>query len=131
MPRPIPATALLAAAALAAAVPAIAAPAARQGNWVDQRFRQADRNGDGQLSRGEVTAAVNRAHPGRLTTGRSRILTNFWFNRLDGDRNNAVTLREARAAAAEYQARFDRNRDGRIGPRERPALDAFLRNPAR
>jgi hypothetical protein len=123
MPR-----ALLILAALALATPATA----QRAGWVDARFAQADVNRDGQLSRGEVTRAVNRSYPGgRMTTGRSRILTNFWFNRLDGDRNNAVTLREARAAEREYRARFDRNRNGRIDPAERRALDAFLRNPAR
>jgi len=118
---------------LPTALLAVAAPTLAQGrDWVDARFRQADRDRDGQLSRGEVTAAVNRAYPGRrMSTGRSRILTNFWFDRLDRDRDNAVTLREARAAEAEYRARFDRNRNGRIDPTERPAVDAFLRNPAR
>ena len=124
----------IAAATLIVPLAIAASPAAAQrgSDWVDARFRSADRNRDGQLSRGEVTAAINRAYPGgRMTTGRSRILTNFWFNRLDGDRNNTVSLREVRGAAREYQARFDRNRNGRIDPAERRAVEAFLRNPAR
>jgi len=123
----------LAAATLIVPLAIAASPAAAQrgSGWVDARFRSADRNRDGQLSRGEVTAAINRAYPGGMTTGRSRILTNFWFNRLDRDRNSTVSMREARGAAREYQARFDRNRNGRIDPAERRAVEAFLRNPAR
>ncbi len=133
MLRHVIAPALAVATLIAPLAIAVSPAAAQRGlGWVDTRFRQADRDRDGQLSRGEVTAAINRAYPGgRMTTGRSRILTNFWFNRLDGDRNNAVSRREARDAAGEYQARFDRNRNGRIDPAERRALEAFLRNPAR
>lgn len=115
------------------AVPAFAAPpATRAGSrqWVRAEFGRADANRDGMLSRGEVTEAVNRNY-GRLSTGRSRIMTNMWFNRLDGNRSNSISLGEAQQAHAEFWGRFDRNRDGRLGPRERGAADAFIRNPAR
>lgn len=98
--------------------------------WVRAEFSRADMNRDGVLSRGEVTRAVNR-HYGRLSTGRSRILTNMWFNRLDGNESNSINRQEAQAAAAEFWGRFDRNRDGRLGPRERQRARAFLQNPAR
>ncbi|PAX07589.1 hypothetical protein [Sphingomonas lenta] len=116
------------------AAPAIAQspPPNRQESraWVRAQFARSDLNRDGVLSRGEVTQAVNR-HYGRLSTGRSRIMTNMWFNRLDGNRSNSISRSEALGAADEFWGRFDRNRDGRIGPRERPAAEAFLRNPAR
>ena len=98
--------------------------------WVRTQFNRADLNRDGLLSRGEVTRAVND-HYGRLSTGRSRIMTNMWFNRLDRNKSNSISLGEAQAANNEFWGRFDRNRDGRLGPRERPAAQAFLRNPAR
>jgi hypothetical protein len=118
---------------LAAAVPASAAMPESRGaaqGWARAQFAQADRNRDGVLSRGEVTAAVNR-HYGRLSTGRSRILTNMWFNRLDRNKSNSISRSEADGALAEFWGRFDRNRDGRIGPREREAARAFVQNPAR
>jgi hypothetical protein len=116
----------------AAAVPAYAAMPSRSGaqGWTRAQFAAADRNRDGALSRGEVTAAVNR-HYGRLSTGRSRILTNMWFNRLDRNKSNSVSRSEADAALAEFWGRFDRNRDGRFNPREEQAARAFLQNPAR
>lgn len=115
---------------VAAAASAVPADRASSRAWVRAQFRQADANRDGVLSRGEVTRAVNRNY-GRLSTGRSRIMTNMWFNRLDGNRSNSISLGEAQAANNEFWGRFDRNRDGRIGPRERGAAEAFLRNPAR
>ena len=116
-----------------AAVPALAAAQAAPTTrgearaWVRGEFARADVNRDGVLARGEVTRAVNR-HYGRVSTGRSRILTNMWFNRLDGNRSNGISRDEAQAANDEFWGRFDRNRDGRIGPRG--GASAFIRNPA-
>lgn len=122
---------LLAAAALpAAAQPSIPPTRAGSADWARAEFRRADANGDGELSRGEVTGAVNRNY-GRLSTGRSRILTNMWFVRLDGDKSNRISREEALAFHGEWWNRFDRDRDDRIGPREREDARAFLRNPAR
>ncbi|WP_375403230.1 hypothetical protein [uncultured Sphingomonas sp.] len=98
--------------------------------WVRTEFARADLNRDGVLARGEVTQAVNR-HYGRLSTGRSRILTNMWFNRLDGNKSNSIARDEAQTVNDEFWTRFDRNRDGRLGPRERGFAEAFLKNPAR
>jgi hypothetical protein len=98
--------------------------------WIRAEFARADLNRDGVLSRGEVTRAVGRNF-GRLSTGRSRITTNMWFNRLDKDRSNSVSRGEAQALSDEFWTRFDRNRDGRIGPRERQYAQAFIKNPAR
>ncbi len=99
---------------------------------VRAEFARADRNRDGALSRGEVTRRVVATYGGRgMTTGRSRILTNMWFGRLDANKDNAITRAEAQRQVAGLFARFDTNRDGRIGPRERAAADSFLRNPAR
>ena len=120
--------------ALAIAVPAAAQalPQTRAASraYIRAEFARADVNRDGVLSRGEVTRAVNRNY-GRLSTGRSRIMTNMWFNRLDGNRSNSISRGEAQALGDEIWSRFDRNRDGRFGPRERPGVEAFLRNPAR
>ena len=126
--RLIPAA--LALATLAAA--AQAAPTTRAGSraWVRTEFARADGNRDGVLSRGEVTGAINR-HYGRLSTGRSRILTNMWFNRLDGNKSNSISRDEAQTVNDEFWNRFDRNRDGRFGPREQGFAEAFLKNPAR
>ena len=125
---------LLLAALASVAVPAPAqrgpATSGATPGWIKTEFGRADRNRDGVLSRGEVTAAVNRQY-GRLSTGRSRIMTNMWFNRLDGNKSNGISLDEAQAFGREFWDRFDRNRDGRLGPRERQAADAFVRNPAR
>ena len=119
---------------IALAVPAIAQalPQTRAASraWIRTEFSRADLNRDGMLSRGEVTRAVNRNY-GRLSTGRSRIMTNMWFNRLDGNRSNSISRQEAQALNDEVWNRFDRNRDGRFGPRERPGVEAFLKNPAR
>ena len=120
--------------ALAIAVPAAAQalPQTRAASraYIRAEFARADVNRDGVLSRGEVTRAVNRNY-GRLSTGRSRIMTNMWFNRLDGNRSNSISRGEAQALGDEIWNRFDRNRDGRFGPRERPGVQAFLKNPAR
>ena len=121
--------------ALALLLPA--GPAAAQGRdqvaaRVRAEFTAADRNRDGFLNRGEVTQRIVRVFGGRgMTTGRSRILTNHYFQRLDQDRDGRITRAEATRAAADGLRRFDTNRDGRIGPRERAAADAFLRNPGR
>ncbi len=124
---------LLAAVAIAAGAAAVAqTPATRVASraWVRTEFARADGNRDGVLSRGEVTQAVNR-HYGRLSTGRSRILTNMWFNRLDGNKSNSIGRDEAQTVNDEFWNRFDRNRDGRLGPREQGFAEAFLKNPAR
>ncbi|WP_375427261.1 hypothetical protein [uncultured Sphingomonas sp.] len=128
-----PAHIVLAALALATATAALAqTPTTRAASraWVRTEFARADVNRDGVLARGEVTRAVNRHH-GRLSTGRSRILTNMWFNRLDGNRSNSIGRDEAQTVNDEFWDRFDRNRDGRLGPRERGFAEAFLKNPAR
>lgn len=122
---------------LALAGLAIAAPLSAQtrnavGARVRTEFAAADRDHDGELSRGEVTQRIVRTYgPTAMSTARSRILTNFWYNRLDRDHDAKVTRGEAQASANEMFARFDTNRNGRIDPRERPAMQAFLRNPAR
>jgi hypothetical protein len=121
-------------AALAVAVPALAqrgpASSTATPGWIKSEFGRADRNKDGQLSRGEVTAAVNRQY-GRLSTGRSRIMTNMWFNRLDGDKSNGIGIDEAQAFGREFWDRFDTSRDGKLDAKERQAASAFIRNPAR
>lgn len=96
------------------------------------QFAAADRNHDGRLDRGEVTQRIVRVYGQRgMSTGRSRIMTNFWFNRLDGNHDSFVNRDEAVGMANATFSRFDANRDGRIDPRERAAAEAFLRNPAR
>jgi len=115
----------------------LAAPVAAQTRAeVQQRaraeFRAADRNRDGTLVRGEVTRRIVQVYGSRgMTTGRSRILTNLYFQRLDADRNGRVTRAEADRAAGEAFARFDANRNGRLDPRERREMAAFLRSPGR
>ena len=124
---------ILAALTLATATVAVAqTPTTRASSraWVRTEFARADGNRDGVMSRGEVTRAVNR-HYGRLSTGRSRILTNMWFNRLDGNKSNSISRGEAQTVNDEFWNRFDRNRDGRFGPREQGFAEAFLKNPAR
>jgi hypothetical protein len=123
----LPALALAGAAAAAQAAPTTRAESRA---WVRTEFARADMNRDGVMSRGEVTQAVNR-HYGRLSTGRSRILTNMWFNRLDANKSNSISRDEAQSVNDEFWNRFDRNRDGRLGPRERGFAEAFLKNPAR
>jgi hypothetical protein len=98
--------------------------------WIKGAFGRADGDRDGQLSRGEVTQAVNRQY-GRLSTGRSRIMTNMWFNRLDGDKSNRISLDEAQAFGREFWNRFDKNRDGRLTGQEQGPARAFIKNPAR
>lgn len=115
---------------------AVAAPAAAQSRaeWRARAlstFAAADRDRNGELTRGEVTRRIVATGHRGMTTGRSRILTNHWMSRLDNDRSNSVSRREALAGASELFARADVNRDGRIGPRERQAAEALLRNPAR
>ena len=122
---------LLAAALVLPAMPAAAQTRAEWRQRALTTFAAADRDRNGQLSRGEVTRRIVATGPRGMTTGRSRILTNQWFNRLDDDRNNHVTREEALKAGAELFRRADRNRDGRIGPRERQTAEALLRNPAR
>lgn len=117
-------------AGIATLAPAAAPTRAESRGWVSARFKRADLNRDGMLSRGEVSRAVDRQF-GRLSTGRNRITTNMWFNRLDANRSNSISLSEAQAVSNEFWARFDSNRDGRIGPRERQYAEAFLKNPAR
>ena len=121
---------LLALAVVAGAAQAAPRTSGETPGWIRGEFGRADANKDGVLSRGEVTAAVNRNY-GRLSTGRSRIMTNMWFNRLDKNKSNSIALGEAQAFGREFWTRFDRNRDGRIGPRERGRAEAFIRNPAR
>jgi hypothetical protein len=124
---------ILAALTLATATAAVAqTPTTRVSSraWVRTEFARADTNRDGVMSRGEVTQAINR-HYGRLSTGRSRILTNMWFNRLDANKSNSISRNEAQTVNDEFWNRFDRNRDGRLGPRERGFAEAFLKNPAR
>lgn len=124
---------ILAALALATGAAAVAqTPTTRAGSraWVRTEFARADLNRDGVLARGEVTQVVNR-HYGRLSTGRSRILTNMWFNRLDANKSNSISRQEAQSVNDEFWNRFDRNRDGRLGPREQGFAEAFLKNPAR
>ena len=116
--------------AAAAGAQTVNLSSAQSTEWVRAEFARADRNGDGELERGEVTQAVNR-HYGRLSTGRSRIMTNMWFARLDGDKSNRISLEEAQAFNKEFWNRFDRNRDGRINQQEQGAARAFIRNPAR
>lgn len=96
------------------------------------QFAAADRNHDGRLDRGEVTQRIVRVYGQRgMSTGRSRIMTNFWFNRLDGNHDSFISLQEAVGMANDTFGRFDTNRNGRIDPREQAAARAFLRNPAR
>ena len=117
---------------LAAATTVTAQSRADWGARARSEFRAADRDQDGRLSRGEVTRRIVARQGQRgMSTSRSRVLTNQWFNRLDNDRGNFVTEREAVSAAAELFNRADRNRDGRIGPRERRAGEALLRTPSR
>ena len=123
---------LLAAALMLPATPAGAQSLAEWRQRALAAFSAADRNRNGELTRGEVTRRIVATYPRRgMTTGRSRILTNQWFNRLDNDRGNTVTREEALKAGAELFRRADRNRDNRIGPRERRELAELLRNPAR
>ena len=122
--------------ATAALALTLAGPAAAQSRaeWRARAlstFAAADRDRDGQLTRGEVTRRIVATGHRGMTTGRSRILTNHWMSRLDNDRSNTVSRQEALAAAGELFGRADRNRDGRIGPRERQMAEALLRNPAR
>lgn len=117
---------------IATAAPAHAQSRAEWGARARAEFRAADRDGDGRLTRGEVTRRIVATQGRRgMSTSRSRVLTNQWFNRLDQDRDNMITQREAVQTAAELFGRADRNRDGRIGPRERQAGEALLRNPSR
>ena len=120
--------------AAALIVPALPAAAQTRAEWRQRAlaaFSAADRDRNGELTRGEVTRRIVATNPRGMSTGRSRILTNQWFNRLDDDRNNQVTREEALKAGAELFRRADRNRDGRIGPRERQFAEGLLRNPAR
>lgn len=117
---------------LATAAPIGAQSRAEFGTRAQSEFKSADRDRDGRLTRGEVTRRIVMTQGRRgMSTSRSRVLTNQWFNRLDQDRDNMVTQREALAAAEELFSRADRNRDGRIGPRERQAGEALLREPSR
>jgi len=117
---------------LALAAPAAAQTRAEVNARARAQFAAADRNNDGALNRGEVTRALVRVYGQRgMTTGRSRILTNHYFQRLDLNRDGRATRAELTRAVNSGFARFDANRDGRIGPRERAAAEAFLRNPAR
>lgn len=121
---------LLALAGLAGVAQAAPETSAETPGWIKAEFGRADRNRDGMLSRGEVTAAVNR-HYGRLSTGRSGITTNMWFSRLDANKSNGIGLDEAQAFGREFWNRFDKDRDGRLSGPERQAGQAFIKNPAR
>jgi len=121
---------LLAGALLAG--PAAAQTRAEVSAHARAQFAAADRDRDGTLTRDEVARRLTQVPAGRgLSVGRSRILTNQYFGRLDLNRDGRVTRRELDGAVANGFGRFDRNRDGRIGPRERAAAQAFIRNPAR
>ena len=110
---------------------AVATPAQPTASWVNARFKAADANGDGQLTRAETARALSRAYPRRgMSAARRQQLLDYWFRAGDRDRSGTVSRSEAHQAATVYSARFDTNRNGRIDASERRAVQAFVRSPA-
>jgi Ca2+-binding EF-hand superfamily protein len=133
--------ALLAALGLsAAATLAAAAPGAGEGHDPMMRFKQADTNGDGMLSRDEAKALpmiskhfdeIDTNHDGQLTAdelrafhqkmhGERQAKAGARFKKLDTDGDGRISKAEAQAAPrlAQHFDEIDANHDGFITPDE-------------
>ena len=86
-------------------------------------FERADADGDGQLMRSEVEAAVSKGTEERRQKMLSRMLT--LFDEMDTDGNGVVTPAEMEAHAF---ARIDVDGDGRITAEEAEAIHERLRD---
>ncbi len=130
--------ALFAAVGLAcAATLAGAAPGAGEGHDPMMRFKQADTNGDGMISRDEAKALpmiakhfdeIDANHDGQITADELRAFHQKMhgnhagkrFQKLDTDGDGRISRAEAQAAPklAEHFDAIDANKDGYITPDE-------------
>lgn len=76
-----------------------------------ERFKQADTNGDGAISKAEFEAANAK---------RSAAM----FDRLDANKDGKVTREEMKAARSEHKGRHHGDKGGKRGPATTPAAPA-------
>jgi Ca2+-binding EF-hand superfamily protein len=100
---------------------AVDAEEARNEPFLERLFLAADRDGDRKITRSELTGYLelaNAAEDARMVLSVSA-RGNSLYERLDGDGDGRLSVRELRAAASRM-AGFDADQDGRISLSEVP-----------
>lgn len=97
----------------------------------DREFAAADANGDGVVTREEMTRRIMQRYgtvrQGRgITVQQAGMVTDRFFGEMDADGDGRVTRAEARRVTEASFRRLDANGNGRIDPDERRDARALL-----
>ncbi|GGB20423.1 hypothetical protein GCM10011380_07490 [Sphingomonas metalli] len=122
MTRLLPAGALIVAALLPAAASAQETRASAAAKF-SREFAASDTNKDGSLSRAEVKARIGQMGSGakKIDPVHAERLAGLWFDRADTNKDGKVTEAEAQALLSATFAKYDADRNGKIGAAEKSA----------